>query len=290
MIRRPPRSTHFPYTTLFRSDPVPRNHRAEVPAGRRRPAAGHGSARPKASVQQRQSPSRSGAEISSSRILPPFDAARVCTWFANSLEPSNCKGRAMASNPDIPLECFQFSGATPGGLISPRATAEGHRPQWPRCRHSRARGLRTTTAAAPAAAVLAARASMIAALGSHLAAEYPIGPGRVAENQWYQHRNPDQQEAQAALRRRRLPDGDALWHDIGIHADAEPGIGQREQRQRQKERLIVPSVGERAQQQNGNAGDRDPYRRGQDDAWPREPALGGLDVHGRRRYADRADR
>src|SRR3712207_7274212 len=26
MIRRPPRSTLFPYTTLFRSDPAPRRH------------------------------------------------------------------------------------------------------------------------------------------------------------------------------------------------------------------------------------------------------------------------
>src|SRR2546425_6184766 len=34
MIRRPPRSTLFPYTTLFRSVPAPRDHR-----GQSRPAA-----------------------------------------------------------------------------------------------------------------------------------------------------------------------------------------------------------------------------------------------------------
>src|SRR6266496_5777145 len=35
MIRRPPRSTLFPYTTLFRSPPV---HQGEPAAGRPRPA------------------------------------------------------------------------------------------------------------------------------------------------------------------------------------------------------------------------------------------------------------
>src|SRR5258707_3832788 len=32
MIRRPPRSTLFPYTTLFRSRPQPRRHQAIPPA------------------------------------------------------------------------------------------------------------------------------------------------------------------------------------------------------------------------------------------------------------------
>src|SRR5256885_7439981 len=35
MIRRPPRSTLFPYTTLFRSDPAHRGGVAVVAAGRR---------------------------------------------------------------------------------------------------------------------------------------------------------------------------------------------------------------------------------------------------------------
>src|SRR2546430_5752075 len=54
MIRRPPRSTLFPYTTLFRSRPPPRRRRDANPApparpgrpavvlGRDRPAAGEG--------------------------------------------------------------------------------------------------------------------------------------------------------------------------------------------------------------------------------------------------------
>src|SRR3712207_7661304 len=36
MIRRPPRSTLFPYTTLFRSSPCPRTSRGRAPAPWRR--------------------------------------------------------------------------------------------------------------------------------------------------------------------------------------------------------------------------------------------------------------
>src|SRR5438034_2154275 len=39
MIRRPPRSTLFPYTTLFRSD-VARRHRGEASAGHARAVGG----------------------------------------------------------------------------------------------------------------------------------------------------------------------------------------------------------------------------------------------------------
>src|SRR5690348_17421734 len=40
MIRRPPRSTLFPYTTLFRSDVLPRRHHRAAAAGRaQRPGA-----------------------------------------------------------------------------------------------------------------------------------------------------------------------------------------------------------------------------------------------------------
>src|SRR5256885_7053006 len=40
MIRRPPRSTLFPYTTLFRSRPRPRAAEVGDPASARRPVAG----------------------------------------------------------------------------------------------------------------------------------------------------------------------------------------------------------------------------------------------------------
>jgi hypothetical protein len=38
----------------------------------------------------------------------------VFTLFAKSLEPSNLRDGSMASNPEISLECFQFSSATDG--------------------------------------------------------------------------------------------------------------------------------------------------------------------------------
>src|SRR5438034_6860640 len=116
-----------------------------------------------------------------------------------------------------------------GRLISARATAEAHKPRRPHCRGRRAKRLRTTTGAAAPVAAFAFRTSVVAALAPYLAAEYPIGPGGVTEDQRYQHGNPEQQEDEAVLRCRRLPDGDALRHDIGMHADAEPRIGQREQ-------------------------------------------------------------
>src|SRR2546422_8574015 len=37
MIRRPPRSPLFPYTTLFRSERLERRHRRELPAADRKP-------------------------------------------------------------------------------------------------------------------------------------------------------------------------------------------------------------------------------------------------------------
>src|SRR2546427_6642596 len=42
MIRRPPRSTLFPYTTLFRSGDADALRTARDAVGRRRPDAGHG--------------------------------------------------------------------------------------------------------------------------------------------------------------------------------------------------------------------------------------------------------
>src|SRR3712207_7228762 len=63
MIRRPPRSTLFPYTTLFRSRPVRLHHAVELPAGdghaqdrpadRRRLHVGHQAGQADAAVDAR---------------------------------------------------------------------------------------------------------------------------------------------------------------------------------------------------------------------------------------------
>src|SRR5947209_4037958 len=95
-------------------------------------------------------------------------------------------------------------------------------------RRRRAKVPRTRTGAAAAAPASASGPSMIAALGPNLAAEDPISPPGVAEDQRYHDGHADQHQDLAVFRRRSLPDVDALRHDVRIHADAEPGIGQRE--------------------------------------------------------------
>src|SRR5574338_256686 len=89
MIRRPPRSTLFPYTTLFRSVPLPRRHRArehragERGAGAERnaplqgddPAAGRNRARPKGDLEGPQA-GRSAAARRPARQGPDRDALR----------------------------------------------------------------------------------------------------------------------------------------------------------------------------------------------------------------------
>src|SRR4051794_38922366 len=231
-----------------------------------------------------------------------------------SLEPSNRRAGAMASNPDISMECFQFPQCwivsmfrlggipsnrkktlqietmVPESLTSARAIASSHRIRCRPCRPRRAKARQTTTGAGPTGAAFASPSSMIAALGSHLAAEHPIGPGGVTENEWYQNGHADQHEDLTVLRRRRLPDGDALRHDIRPHADAEPRIGQREQHEGQKERPIVLLVGEAAKQQPRHRRYSKRHRRGQDDIRPGEPAVGILDVQEGRGDADGADR
>src|SRR3712207_6887484 len=64
MIRRPPRSTLFPYTTLFRSQPVPRQAR-DAP-GRRGEASEERFGRPRA--PSRKPPDRATAEALGGRV------------------------------------------------------------------------------------------------------------------------------------------------------------------------------------------------------------------------------
>src|SRR5205823_9557985 len=136
----------------------------------------------------------------------------------------------------------------PKSLTSAPARAASQRIAWRPCRPRAARAQRTTTDVVPAdagsALGFACPASVISALGPHLAAEDPIGPRRISENERHQHGDAEQHEDLTVLRRGRLPDGDALRHDVGIHADPKPGIGEHEQRQRQEERLAILSLGE----------------------------------------------
>ena len=67
-------------------------------------------------------------------------------------------------------------------------------------------------------------ASMMPAFRSYLATKHPIGPRGITEDQRDKHGDAEQQEDLAVLRCGRLPDRYALRHDVGIHADAKPGI------------------------------------------------------------------
>src|SRR2546430_7710982 len=74
MIRRPPRSTLFPYTTLFRSRRVPERREAE---GRARRAGGgvpHGGARPQIADAQRAP--RGACPVRRGRPCPRDQGAR----------------------------------------------------------------------------------------------------------------------------------------------------------------------------------------------------------------------
>src|SRR5947208_3658311 len=91
-------------------------------------------------------------------------------------------------------------------LIPAQSTAVTRMQRWQRCRPRRARAPRTTSAAAPAAPAFSQAPSMVAALGPDLAAEYPVGPCGIAEDQRYHDGNADQHQDLAVLRGGRLPD------------------------------------------------------------------------------------
>src|SRR5262249_20016115 len=103
---------------------------------------------------------------------------------------------------------------------------------------------RTTAGDVTAVAVFAPKASVIADAGADLAAEDPIGPTGIGEDERNQDRDSKEHEDLAVLGRSCLPDRDALRHDIGIHADAEANIRERKQCQRQEERPGVLPGGE----------------------------------------------
>src|SRR4051794_22187688 len=92
-----------------------------------------------------------------------------------------------------------------GGVIRARSTAVTRMQRWQRCRPRRARAPQTTTAAAPAAPAFSQASSMVAALRPDLAAEYPVGPCGITQDQRYHDGNADQHQDLAVLRRGRLP-------------------------------------------------------------------------------------
>src|SRR5436190_11358702 len=81
MIRRPPRSTLFPYTTLFRSPGVSENAAA-------RPAPARGAARRERRTRRVRDERRSEADEprGAARRLPPHDAPRRSEEHTSELQ------------------------------------------------------------------------------------------------------------------------------------------------------------------------------------------------------------
>src|SRR5579864_7990195 len=120
-------------------------------------------------------------------------------------------GKFKASTTDTSLKCHEFLKVAPGAktLISVQSRAAGQTRSGRRCRRRRARALRTTAAAASAGVDFAPAASMITAPVPDLAAEHPVSPCGVAEDQRHQHADAEQHEDLAVLGRGGLPDRDA---------------------------------------------------------------------------------
>src|SRR5256885_7414586 len=68
MIRRPPRSPLFPYTTLFRSEPLLHGPLVEVAEQARLPAAAHGRGRA-AEEEAQLAPDRKSTRLNSSHLV-----------------------------------------------------------------------------------------------------------------------------------------------------------------------------------------------------------------------------
>src|SRR3546814_9732204 len=73
-----------------------------------------------------------------------------------------------------------------------------------------------------------------------LAAEDPVGPGGVAEDQRDQHDRAYEHEYLAAFRLGRLPDRDAARNDVRPHRDGEPDHRPGEHDEREQERHPGP--------------------------------------------------
>src|SRR5256885_11060742 len=69
MIRRPPRSTLFPYTTLFRSRPRPSLLYTQLQDGHEGPAAQLRAGRPPERTQAIQQPDRKSTRLNSSHLV-----------------------------------------------------------------------------------------------------------------------------------------------------------------------------------------------------------------------------
>src|SRR5579883_1657555 len=71
--------------------------------------------------------------------------------------------------------------------------------------------------------------SMIADIGAHLAAEHPIGPARVHEDDRQEEERADQEKGLGVRRGGGLPQGEPIRYDHRPQADADAEIGHEEE-------------------------------------------------------------
>src|SRR3954452_11993541 len=84
----------------------------------------------------------------------------------------------------------------------------------------------------------------VIAVAADLAAEDPVRPCGVGEDQRYDHGGADQHEELARCRCRSVPDRDRARNDVGEYADPEPDKAKQEQCERDQE---WPPLGAAAQ-------------------------------------------
>src|SRR2546429_860303 len=109
MIRRPPRSTLFPYTTLFRSHPIPFRSGRSLDRLSQGPEAHHGKRCPLRRPQVRPQRRKSRG------LLPHAHGTQVCRSAFSSLARESRHGRQLAG-----VLCFEFP------ISCLRADAHGH--------------------------------------------------------------------------------------------------------------------------------------------------------------------
>src|SRR3954447_20552306 len=87
----------------------------------------------------------------------------------------------------------------------------------------------------PASKRVPAFPSMIS-VRADLAAEHPIGPAGVSENDRHDDDSPDQHEQLALWRSGGVPDRHRTRHDIGVNADPKSDEAEKEESERKEER------------------------------------------------------
>src|SRR5467141_2973368 len=121
MIRRPPRSTLFPYTTLFRSDRAPRSRaeRDDQPRIGQGRGAGEGhfrTPRSRGRRHRRAAPSHHGLRRIADRAVGP------CAFSTASRSRRSCASGRASGAPHLRLEAsLRDSRWSPSGSIPPRA-------------------------------------------------------------------------------------------------------------------------------------------------------------------------